>query len=85
MFLLGCEFLGMFVSIQRVLMRLFAQFVRGQMIAFAVRGGGCGVGVRCQVVKFGDSIVRALGHVVLLLASMQTSLPEARRPVYGPM
>ena len=36
------------------------------MISFAVGYGSGVVGVGCQVVQFCDSIVRALGHAVLL-------------------
>jgi hypothetical protein len=42
------------------------------MIRFAVGGSSGGVGVGCQVVKFRGSIVRTLGHGVLLVCSMQT-------------
>jgi hypothetical protein len=35
------------------------------MISFAVSDGGCGVGVGCKVVKLCDSIVWALGHLLL--------------------
>jgi hypothetical protein len=36
------------------------------MISFAMGGGSGGMGVGCKVVKFRESIVRALGHGVLL-------------------
>jgi hypothetical protein len=45
-----------------VLVRLFAQLVSGQMMPLAVGGGCGGMGVSCQVMKFCDSIVRALWH-----------------------
>lgn len=47
-------------------MRLLAEFVSGQMISFAVGYGSGGVGVGRKIVEFCDSIVRALGHGVLL-------------------
>lgn len=57
---------------QRVFQSLPAEFVRGEMIGFAVGFGGDGVGVGCQVVEFRGSGMRALGHDVLLGRSMQT-------------
>jgi hypothetical protein len=42
------------------------------MIRFAVGGSSGGVGVGCQIVKFRGSIVRTLGHGLLLTCSMQT-------------
>jgi hypothetical protein len=42
------------------------------MIRFAVGDSSGGVGVGCQIVKFRGSIVRTLGHGVLLACSMQT-------------
>jgi hypothetical protein len=52
---------------------LFAEFVSGLMISFAVGLGGNSVGVGGQIVKFRGSIVHALGHDLLLTGSMQTS------------
>jgi hypothetical protein len=43
---------------------MFAEFVRGQMIPFAMRGGGFSMGVGGQIVQFRGWIVRALGHDV---------------------
>jgi hypothetical protein len=51
---------------------LLAEFVSGEMIRFAVSDGGGSVGMLRQVVKFRGSIVRTLGHRVLLSYSMQT-------------
>jgi hypothetical protein len=53
-----------------VLVCLFAQLVSGQMISLAMGGGGGSMGVSCQVVKFCESIVRALWHGILLLNRM---------------
>jgi len=41
---------------------LFAEFVRGKMIAFAVCNSGGSVGMLSQIVEFCDSFVRALRH-----------------------
>jgi hypothetical protein len=56
-----------------VLQSFPAEFVSGKMVRFAVRCRGARMGVGSQIVKFGDSIVRALGHCVLLGRSMQRS------------
>jgi hypothetical protein len=53
-----------------VLVRLFAQLVSGQMISLAMGRGGGSMSVSCQVVKFCDSIMRALWHGILLLNRM---------------
>lgn len=60
----------MLVGACRVLVRLFAQFVSGQVIAFPVGGGGSSVGVGSKVVEFCGAIVRALWHGVLLAGWM---------------
>jgi hypothetical protein len=60
------------MGVQRKLVSLFAEFVSCLMIFFAVGGGSGKVGVGCHVVQFCGSIVRALGHDVLLASSMQT-------------
>ena len=49
-----------------MLVRLFAQFVRGQVICFTVCDCSRGVSMRGKVVEFGESIVRTLWHGVLL-------------------
>jgi hypothetical protein len=67
--LLGERF-AMLVGVGGVLMRLLAQLVRGQMIAFAVSGRGGGVGVGGQVVQLRDSIVCALWHNALLFPNL---------------
>jgi hypothetical protein len=69
------------MGVHRKLESLFAEFVSGLMISFAVGGGGGKVGVGCQVVEFCSSIVRALGHGVLLACSMQT--PEHGKGFIG--
>src|ERR1035437_801425 len=61
------------MGVQRKLESLFAEFMCRLMISFAVGGGSGKVGVGCQVVEFCSSIVRALGHGVLLACSMQTT------------
>jgi hypothetical protein len=60
------EFFFEFVGVQGVFVGLFAEFVGGEMVSFAVGRGGGGVGVGSQVVEFCESIVRALGHGDLL-------------------
>jgi hypothetical protein len=45
-----------------VFVRLFAELVSGEVVSFAVGGSGGLMSVGCQVVEFGGSIVRALGH-----------------------
>jgi hypothetical protein len=45
---------------------MLAEFVRCLMIRFVMRGGSFNMGVRGQIVQFCGSIVRALGHDVLL-------------------
>jgi hypothetical protein len=47
----------------------------GQMICLAVGFSSGGVGMGCQVVKFRGSIMRTLGHGVLLPCSMQINRP----------
>ena len=47
-------------------MSLYGQFVSGEMISFAVSGGGSIVGVGRKVVKFCASIVSALWQGVFL-------------------
>jgi len=60
------QFFGQPVYVHRVLVRLFAEFVRRHMICFAVRDSGRGMGVRGKIVQLCDSIVRTLWHGVLL-------------------
>jgi hypothetical protein len=73
----------MLVGVERVLSRLFAELVGGQVIALAVGGCGCSVGVCSKIVKLRASIVRALWHIVLLTASMQAIGSAAT--AHGPM
>jgi hypothetical protein len=57
----------MFVSVPGVLVRLFREFVSGQMITFAMGYGGSGMGVGRKVVQLCSLIVSALWHDVLLI------------------
>jgi hypothetical protein len=61
-----------------VLLSLTAEFVRSQMIGFAMGFGGGGMSVGCQVVKFCGSAMCALGHDVLLTGWMH---PDSSRPI----
>ena len=54
------------MCIPGVLKRLFGEFVSGEMVSFAVSGGGGAMSVRRKVMKFCSSIMRALRHRVLL-------------------
>jgi hypothetical protein len=63
----------------RVFESLAAEFVSGQMIRFAMGFSGGGVGMGCQGVEFSGSIVRALGHDVLLACWMQGGRPSDRK------
>jgi hypothetical protein len=47
-------------------MRLSGQFVSGEMISFAVSGGGGSMSVGREIMKFCDSIVSALWQCVPL-------------------
>jgi hypothetical protein len=60
------EFLAKLVGVGRVFVRLHGQFVSSQVISFAVSGCRGKVGMGCQVMELGDSIVRALWHGLLL-------------------
>jgi hypothetical protein len=55
-----------------VFQSLLAEFVGGQVISLCVSGSGGGVSVLCQVVQLCRSIMRTLGHRILLTCSMQT-------------
>ena len=55
----SCKLLGEFKGIHGMLVRLFAEFVSGQMIALAVGGGRSRVGVGRKMVEFCCSIVGA--------------------------
>jgi hypothetical protein len=72
---LRAQLFGELVGVQGVLVRLFAEFVSGEMISLAVSGRGCSVGVGRKVMEFCGSIVHALWHDVssaswrLLIAS----------------
>jgi hypothetical protein len=47
-------------------MCLFSEFVGAEMVSLTVCDRGGGVGMGRKIVEFGDSIVRALWHYVLL-------------------
>jgi hypothetical protein len=63
---LSGELFGIFLRVRGVLVCLSGQFMSGEMISFAVSGGGGHVGVGRKVVKFCGSIVRALWQCVPL-------------------
>jgi hypothetical protein len=67
---LGGEFLTKLAGIGGVFVRLQGQFVRSEMISFAVGGCGGRVGMGCKVMELCDSIVGALWHGLLLISSM---------------
>lgn len=48
-----------------MLVRLFRQLVRGEVIFLAVCHGSGIVGVRCKIVKLRNSIVRTLWHKLI--------------------
>jgi hypothetical protein len=50
-----------------MLMRLFGQFVSGEVIVLTVSNCSRGVSVGCQIVEFRDSIMRTLWHILLLV------------------
>ena len=54
------------MRVRGVLVGLSGEFMSGEMISFAVSGGGSIVGVGRKVVKFCGSIVSALWHIVPL-------------------
>jgi hypothetical protein len=54
------------MGIPGLFQRLLREFVSSEMISFAMSGGSGAVSVRRKIMKFRDSIVRALGHIVLL-------------------
>jgi hypothetical protein len=60
------DLFGIFLGIRGVLVRLSGQFVSGEMISFAMSGGGRSMSVGRKIVKFCGSIVSALWHRVLL-------------------
>jgi hypothetical protein len=60
------ELFGIFVGVRGVLVRLSGQFVSGEMISFAVSGGGGSMSVGRKIVKFCGSIVSALWQCVPL-------------------
>jgi hypothetical protein len=55
-----------------MLHRLSGQFVSGQVVFFAVVYGSDAVSVRCEVVKFGGSLVKIIGHGSLSEMSSQS-------------
>jgi hypothetical protein len=61
---------GVLVSIPGVFVRLFGEFVSGQMISFAMGRGSGGVGVGRKVMQFCGLIVSTLWHGVLLVTQM---------------
>jgi hypothetical protein len=60
------ELFGKFVDVHRLFVRLFGEFVSGQVIFFTMRDRGCLVSMCCKIVEFRESIVRALWHRILL-------------------
>ena len=58
------ELFGIFLCVRGVLMRLSGQFVSGEMISFAVSGGGGSMSVGRKIMKFCGSIVNALWQCV---------------------
>jgi hypothetical protein len=56
----------MFLGVRGVLVRLSGQFVSGEMISFAMGGGGSSMSVGRKIMKFCGSIVSALWQCVLL-------------------
>jgi hypothetical protein len=55
----------------------------GEMVSLAMSNSCGGVGVRCEVMEFGDPIVRALRHSVLLgkqqsIAPISSQFPDFR-------
>lgn len=64
--LLRRQFFYKLADIRGVLMRLPGKLASAEMISLAVGDRCGGMRVRCKVVEFGDSIMRALWHDVLL-------------------
>jgi hypothetical protein len=62
---LGDERFVVLMGIHGVLVCLFTEFMRGQMVSFAVGSGCSGVGVGGEVVEFCRSIVGTLWHGLL--------------------
>jgi len=60
------ELFGKFVDVHRLFVRLFGEFVSGQVIFFTMRDRSCLVSMCCKIVEFRESIVRALWHRILL-------------------
>jgi hypothetical protein len=75
------------MRIPRVFQRLLAELMCGQVIGLQVCGGCGAMRVFCQVVKFCNTVVRTLGHSVLLRSSMQSkrggSATDARTKCKG--
>jgi hypothetical protein len=65
---------GELQGVHGVCVSLPAEFVSGQMISLAVSNGRGGVGVGRKVVEFCESIVRALGHGLLLPFKHQVTI-----------
>jgi hypothetical protein len=63
---LSGKLLGELEGVHGLLVRLLAEFVRGEVISLAVGHGCGGVGVGRKVVVLRGSIMRALWHAVLL-------------------
>jgi hypothetical protein len=53
------EFLAQLVGVQRVLVRLFRQFMSSEMIPLIMGDGSGGMSVRCKIMEFYKSKVRA--------------------------
>jgi hypothetical protein len=67
---------GELQGVHGVCVSLSAEFVSGQMISLAVSNGRGGVGVGRKIMEFCESIVRALGHGLLL--AFETSSHDFR-------
>jgi hypothetical protein len=75
---LGGQFLSQPVNVHGVLVSLFGEFVRGQVISFTVRDRSRSVGMGRKVVEFCDPIVDTLWHGVLPADCMTTAAVRAR-------
>ena len=60
------------MGIHGVFMRLFGEFVAGQMIPFSMSDSGRRVSVRCKIMKLCASIVGAQRHLLLLADRVRT-------------
>jgi hypothetical protein len=58
------ELFGIFLGVRGVLVRLSGRFMSGEMISFAMGGGGGSMSVGRKIMKFCGSIVSALWQCV---------------------